>query len=215
MRDGQHKIFFMWGHSLAAIRSNNPVVERAVAAGLEVFFMTNLLDDFVVSSLKEFAELPFHSVTEFDDSLNQGEAEGRRDSRGERTAAAIKDALKGQVRDVRVSTSLRGHPCCIITRGAKATRTPLSQEVISARHSKVKLFQPERDLLLDINPDNPIMRTLQEGLGGKGKVVDMILFKDIAASLYKAALLASGSSVEDSAEYQQDMLNLMKSLGVI
>ncbi len=218
MRDGQDKIFFARGRSLAAIRSNNPVVERAVAAGLEVLFMTDPLDDFVVSSLKEFAGLPFHSVTEFDDSLDRAEAEGGRYGEEEHTvAAAMRDVLRGRVRDVRVHRSggLRGHPCCLITRGAKATRTPLSQEVIGTRHAKVKLFQPERDLLLDINPDDPIVRALQEGLSGKGRVVNRGLFKEITASLYKAALLASGFSVGDGAEYQQDTLNLMKSLGVI
>ncbi len=212
----QKKIYFARGRSVGTL-AKNPAVEIVVDNGKEVIFMTDPIDDFVVSTVKKYAGMPFFSVTEF--RLDPQEALLTEDEK--KIAGVIefmKNHLKDKVGDIKVSKTLQKHPCCILTKGSKPNRTPFLQEALREHHhGSLQLYQPHRDLILGVNPRDPIINILQKLCQVKSTEENSaIMFsKAIVDILFNAARLTSGFKLEDNQKYQEDTWKLMQVLGVI
>ena len=113
---------------------------------------------------------------------------------------AMKDALNGKVKEVKVSTRLKDHPVCLSADG------PLSIEM-----EKVLSKQPgsegvKSDKVLELNVNHPVFAALKAAQ----EAGDTEKLNKYSALLYAQAQLIEGLPVDDPAAYAEAVCSLMK-----
>merc|ERR1712212_966770 len=197
MKENQKDIYFITGESKEVVASSS-FVERLKKRGLEVIYMTEPIDEYVVQQLKEFDGKNLVSVTK--EGLELPEDEDEKNKREENVkkleglCKVMKDILDKKVEKVTVSTRLVSSPCCIVT----------SQYGWTANMERIMKAQALRDTStmgymaakrhLEINPEHPIMETLRQKADADKNDKSV---KDLCMLLYETSLLASGFGLED------------------
>ena len=110
----------------------------------------------------------------------------------------MKEALKDQVQDVKVSSRLKSHPVCLV-----------SGEGVSFEMEKVLNQMPDGQnikagRILEINPNHQIFEALQTVFEK-----DKSLIQDYASLLYDQALLIEGFSIDDPVGFSNKICDLM------
>merc|ERR1712152_105101 len=118
MKENQKDIFYITGESKEVVAAPS-FVERLKKRGLEVVYMTEPIDEYVVQQLKEFDGKNLVSVTkeglelpEDDDEKEKKESDMKK---FEGLCKVMKDILDKKVEKVVVSSRLVSSPCCIVT----------------------------------------------------------------------------------------------------
>ena len=190
MKDGQKAIYYVTADTLAAAR-NSPQIEVFKKKGIEVLLMTDRIDEWSLSHLREFDGTPLQSVAKGAVDLGdlQDEAEKKAAEEAAESVkpllAQLKAALKDQVEDVRVTTRLVDSPACLVVKDA-AISMQLARMLKQAGQPV-----PDTKPVLEINPDHPLVKKLE----GHAQ------FDDLAHILFDQALLAEGGLPDDPAAY--------------
>merc|ERR1711994_245602 len=118
MKETQKDIYYITGESREVVATSS-FVERLKKRGLEVIYMTEPIDEYVVQQLKEFDGKNLVSVTkeglelpEDDDEKEKKESDMKK---FEGLCKVMKDILDKKVEKVVVSSRLVSSPCCIVT----------------------------------------------------------------------------------------------------
>jgi len=197
MKENQKDIYFITGESKEVVSSSS-FVERLKKRGLEVVYMTEPIDEYVVQQLKEFDGKNLVSVTKEGLELPEDEEEKKKREEDvkkfEPLCKVMKDILDKKVEKVVVSSRLVSSPCCIVT----------SQYGWTANMERIMKAQALRDTStmgymaakkhLEINPDHSIienLRTRAEADKNDKSVKDLVML------LFETSLLSSGFSLED------------------
>merc|ERR1711910_236138 len=165
MKENQKDIYYITGESKDVVGSSS-FVERLKKRGLEVIYMTEPIDEYVVQQLKEFDGKNLVSVTKEGLELPEDEEEKAKTEANkvkyEGLCKVMKDILDKKVEKVVVSSRLVSSPCCIVT----------SQYGWTANMERIMKAQALRDTStmgymaakkhLEINPDHSIVANLKE-----------------------------------------------------
>ena len=191
MKDGQKAIYYITADTLAAAR-NSPQLEVFKKKGIEVLLMTDRVDEWSLSYLREFDGTPLQSVAK--GAVDLGELQDEAEKKAFDAAAEhvkpllekLKEALKDQVEDVRVTTRLVDSPACLVVKDAG-----MSMQL--ARMLK-QAGQPVPDSkpVLEVNPEHPLVKKMESHPPH---------FDDLAHILFDQALLSEGGLPEDPAAY--------------
>ena len=112
----------------------------------------------------------------------------------------MKEALKGKVKDVKVSTRLKDHPVCLSSDG------PLSIEMEKILASMPNNGgNPVSEKILELNASHPIFEKLKTAFSGNN-TEKLAKYADI---LYNQARLIEGLPIEDPIEYTKNVCELM------
>merc|ERR1711962_405786 len=163
MKENQKDIYYITGENKDIV-TQSAFVERLKKRGLEVVYMTEPIDEYVVQQMKEYDGKNLVSVTKEGLELPEDEEEKKRfeeaKAKFEGLCKSMKEILDKKVEKVVVSNRLVTSPCCIVT----------SQYGWSANMERIMKAQALRDTStmgymaakkhLEINPDHPIMETL-------------------------------------------------------
>merc|ERR1712061_146524 len=118
MKENQKDIYYITGESKDVVGSSS-FVERLKKRGLEVIYMTEPIDEYVVQQMKEFDGKDLVSVTKEGLELPEDEEEKKKfeeaKSKFETLCKVMKDILDKKVEKVTVSNRLVNSPCCIVT----------------------------------------------------------------------------------------------------
>jgi molecular chaperone HtpG len=210
--EDQKQIYFVHGPDLSAIQ-NNPGLEVFVKRGLEVLYLTDPADEFILSSLREFqdkaiisidaddVDLPADSESSSSDSDKQP-AEDSLPSGFNNLLSLLKEALTDQVEDVRKSDRLTDSPCCLVNpKGAMSTQL---QQLLQQHDTNFEA--PRR--ILEINPQAPLIQRLAE-LTANAQHIDFI--KQCGRQLHAHARMLAGlppdedSLVERMQDFMQEL----------
>merc|ERR1712180_296895 len=197
MKENQKDIYYITGESLDTVKQS-AFVETLKKRGLEVVYMTEPIDEYVVQQLKEFDGKNLVSVTKEGLELPEDEEEKKKKeadkAKFEPLCKVMKDILDKKVEKVIVSNRLVSSPCCIVT----------SQYGWTANMERIMKAQALRDTStlgymaakkqMEINPEHPIMETLRKKADADKNDKSV---KDLVMLLYETALLASGFGLED------------------
>merc|ERR1712168_424731 len=210
MKENQKDIYIITGESKEVVSSSS-FVEMLKKRGLEVVYMTEPIDEYVVQQLKEFEGKNLVSVTK--EGLELPEDEDEKNKREENVkkleglCKVMKDILDKKVEKVTVSTRLVSSPCCIVT----------SQYGWTANMERIMKAQALRDTStmgymaakkhLEINPDHPIVENLRQRAEAD-KILKVI--KDLVMLLFETSLLSSGFSLEDPMVHAQRIHRMIK-----
>ena len=186
MGEGQKRIYFLTADSLAAARQS-PHLEIFRRRGLEVLLLTDPVDEWLTTWVREYEGRPFQSVAkgelelpaadDADDADDAGAAAG-----DEELCARVKEALGDEVAAVRASARLTDSPSCLV-RG-EHDLSPLLQELMRRQGQAPAAPQ----LTLELNLAHPLLARMR---------ADAARFGDWAWWLYEQAVLADGGVLKN------------------
>jgi molecular chaperone HtpG len=210
MKENQKDIYYITGESKDVVCTSS-FVERLKKRGLEVIYMTEPIDEYVVQQLKEFDGKSLVSVTKEGLELPVDEEEKKKmeadKEKFEPLCKVMKDVLDKKVEKVVVSNRLVSSPCCIVT----------SQYGWTANMERIMKAQALRDTStmgymaakkhLEINPDHAIVENLRQRAEADKNDKSV---KDLVLLLFETALLSSGFSLEDPAVHAKRIHRMIK-----
>jgi molecular chaperone HtpG len=205
MKKDQKNIFYVCGSSVEDIEKL-PVMATVKAKGYEVLYLTDAVDEFVIKMMNSYNNLTFKSVTDSDVSFDSEEEKQQLQEKADANKdmlTAMKDALDGKVKEVRISSRLTDDPVCLVADEGMSIEMEkvLSQNPMNKGLKAVKI--------LEINPSHPIFAKLQEVYKNNPAAL-----KDYAEVLYDQALLIEGLNIEDPAAYAKRIVQMMVSTEV-
>jgi len=210
MKENQKDIYYITGESLDTVKQS-AFVEILKKRGLEVVYMTESIDEYVVQQLKEFDGKNLVSVTKEGLELPEDEEEKKKreedKTKYEGLCKVMKDILDKKVEKVLVSNRLVNSPCCIVT----------SQYGWSANMERIMKAQALRDTStmgymsakkhLEINPDHSVVQALNDKANANKHDSSV---KDLVLLLFETALLSSGFTLEDPATHANRIHRMIK-----
>ena len=204
MKSDQEKVFYLGGESRAAVEQS-PLLEAFRRHDLEVLYLTDPLDEWVVGSMQDFDGKPFQAIDAEDVELpEEVKLEGAEDAGDkERTielASFLKKELEERVGDVKESSRLSDSPCALVTPSGG-----LSQQMERLMRVSDENF-PATRRTLEINPRHAAIRNMGELLKAQRDSPEL---KSWAHFLVDYVLLAEGQ-VEDP---QRVMAQIQKMMG--
>ena len=207
----QKYIYFAAGDSTDRL-AKLPAAELVMDKGYDVLLLTEDVDEFCLQIMRSYPRkdaegkdgtVEFKNVNSGDLGLEtEEEKKAAEDATAENKNLfdAMKDALDGKVKEVKVSTRLKDHPVCLSADG------PLSIEM-----EKVLSKQPgsegvKSDKVLELNVNHPVFAVLKAAQ----EAGDTDKLKKYSALLYAQAQLIEGLPVDDPAAYAEAVCSLMK-----
>jgi molecular chaperone HtpG len=190
VKEGQEAIYYITADSLATAK-NSPQLEIFRKKGIEVLLLIDRVDEWLLSHLHEFEGKPLQSVAKGAIDLGTLQDEAEKKQVEEATAAwkptldRLKEALKDEVKDVRVTTRLVDSPACLVVEEGDVSGH-LARLLKQAGQTT-----PKSRPTLEVNVEHPLVKRLDSSAH----------FDDLARILFDQALLAEGGQLEDPAAY--------------
>ena len=186
MVEGQDAIYYVLAESLDAAR-RSPHLDALYARDLEVLLLHDVLDNFMLGSLREFDGTPLKNVDDPDLKLpgpeSSTDGEVLAEDRLEALIARFKQVLGERVTDVRPSSVLRNNPARLVSPADAPGRE---------MHRLQRLMEREYTVppkIMEVNRTHPLMHDLAALVqtGAQAETVDACV-----EQLYDSALLAEG-----------------------
>jgi len=202
MKEGQDKIFYITADSLPAAKAS-PHLEIFRKKGIEVLLLSDRVDEWLVSHLFEFDGKSLASVAKGDLDLSGVKSEGADATEDEVPEAEdakalierMQDALKDDVKEVRVSHRLVDSPACLV-----ADEHDMSGHLARMLKSMGQKA-PETKPILEINAGHGLVKRM-EGEDGER-------FADLARLILDQAVLLDGGQLSDPAGFVKRMNGLL------
>lgn len=159
MTSDQKAIYYQIAPSRAAIESG-PYLEAFKAKGIEVLYMFETIDEYVVSSLNKFDDKDLKSVNADDIDLGDNDAEGEALAEAETTTLCdwIKERLSASVETVRAGKRLVGSPALVLTPDGEMT--PQMRQMMKALGKDGGMPGPK--VVFEINPRHNLVKGLSK-----------------------------------------------------
>lgn len=200
MKEGQKYIYYAAKENIDMINLL-PQMELLKEKEYEILYFTDEIDEFAIRSLMNYDEKEFKSITQGDLELESDEEKKEKEEIATENKSLLEEmttSLTNKVKEVRLSSRLKSHPVCLV-----------SDEGLSMEMEKVLSQSPEGAMMkanriLEINPNHPIFKLLQDEFKKDAKKVDQY-----ASLLYNQALLIEGLDIENPVEYANQICELM------
>jgi molecular chaperone HtpG len=200
MKEGQEEICYIVATSLfEALRS--PYLEAFKKKDYEVLVLLDDIDDFIFSGF-EYKGKKMKSITKGDVTLNKEEKEEKEKAQKkyEKFIDLVKDILKDDVKDVRLSARLTDTVCCLVA--DEGDLDPQMEKLLKSMGQDL----PPMKRVLEINPAHPLfasMNTLFE------KDKKSATLEEYVRLLYDQALVLEGSKPKDPSAFSKLIAKLM------
>lgn len=200
MKEGQKAIYYITADNLAAAKSS-PQLELFRKKGIEVLFMTDRVDEWAMGFLHEFDGTPLQSIAK--GAVDLGDLQDEEERKAAEEAAEqfkpvlekLKQVLKDEAEDVRVTTRLVDSPACLVVKDGQ-----LSNQMARLLRQAGQPV-PEMKPVLEVNPAHPLVQKLQDQPDAQ--------FEELARILFDQAVLAEGGLPRDPAAYVRRVNNLL------
>ena len=202
MKPGQDKIYYVTAETFQSAK-NSPHLEIFRKKGIEVLLLSDRVDEWLVSHLRDFDSKQLQSVAKGGLDLGELEDASEKQARAEAESSAkdligrIQKSLGDKLKEVRVTHRLTDSPACLVADeqdpGANL------QRILKMMGQNAPDFKP----ILEINPQHPMLKKM-ELLPNEGGYFD-----DYASILFDEALLAEGGQIDDPAGFVRKINRLM------
>jgi len=201
MKEGQEDIYYVTGSSRDDIMKS-PYLEAFKEKGYEVFIMLEEVDDVIMSSLGEYKGKKIKSVIKGDIDLDKSKGEEKKEAEKKLKTliALIKEQLKDDVADVRLSGRLKDTACCLVA--AEGGMDPQMEKLMRQMGQQM----PENKRILEINPSHALFDAMNSIFEKDQKAMALEEYINI---LYNQALLLEGSKPKDPAAFASAVTRLM------
>lgn len=214
MPEDQKQIFYVGGESTSAIEKN-PNLEAFRSRSLEVLYLVDPVDEFVLSHLQKFddkdlvsidsadVDLPgLSSSSDAEDSDSSSDDKEKSSEGFERVLKLFRESLGQTVEDVRESKRLTDSACCLVNpEGAMSAQL---QKVLSRASDEFELSKR----ILEVNASHPLVQRLST-LSANEEHSEFI--KTCGQQFFANAMLAEGV-VASPHETSERVLGFMEQL---
>lgn len=201
MKEEQKNIYYACGESIEKI-DLLPQVEAVKEKEFEILYLTENVDEFVIQTIMEYDKKTFINVSadKLDLSSEEEKAELEKANKDSKEMfEKMKDALGGEVQEVRFTNRLKNHPVCLTSEG------PISVEMEKVINSMPNDQKVKAKLVLEINEKHKIVDKLKE-LNSKE---DKEALNKYTKVLYSQARLIEGLSLENPTEISNIICDIM------
>ncbi len=206
MKEGQKDIYYLAASDRAACE-RSPHLEVFRQRSVEVLYMTDVVDEWMISALGPYKEKKLHSATRGDLDLSAlGDEKSKKEIEKQQTefrglTDKIRAVLQEQVKEVRVSSRLSESPSCLVA----------DEEGIDANMARIlkamkQTVEPSKRIF-EINPAHPVVANLKRLFEKKP---DDARLDSWIKLLYHQALLADGSEIKDPLEFVRGISSLLE-----
>ena len=202
----QQDIYYLTGDNREALE-NSPHLEILRKEKYDVLFMTDPIDEFVVSGMQEYDSKKLRSVNKgevkLDESIQKELEEKSKKAADDNKSLidAIKKALGDKVKDVTFSSRLTESACCLVS--SENDPSAYMQRVMRAIN---KDAAPAVARTLELNPDHPLVAAMKRLFE---KSPDSPKMQEFSEMLFDQALLTEGSPLPDPLLFAKRTASLM------
>lgn len=203
----QKEIYYLTGPSFEAV-SKSPHLEELTSRGIEVLFLVDPVDEWVVMSFEKYKDFALRSIAKGDLDLREVGKEPEKAPENEVPAEEIaplldtmRSRLGAEVKDVKVSKRLRESACCLV-----ADEHGMSSQLERLLRATNKDFEGSKRIL-EVNPSHPLIRNLVS-LKAKGQSEEKL--SDWIEILYETALLSEGGQPKNPGDFAKKLTKMME-----
>merc|ERR1719434_483899 len=211
MKENQKDIYYITGENKEIV-TQSAFVERLKKRGLEVVYMTEPIDEYVVQQMKEYDGKNLVSVTKEGLELPEDEDEKKKfeedKAKFEKLCETIKETLgSSRVEKVSVSNRLVTSPCVIVTseHGWSANMERIMKAQALRDNSTMGYMAAKKNL--EINPDHSIINAINDKVQADPN--DKAI-KDLVMLMFETALLTSGFNLDDASLHASRIHRMIK-----
>jgi len=210
MKEEQKSVFYITGESKASVAAS-PFMEGLKKRGLEVLYLVDPIDEYMVQQLKEYDGKKLVSITkeglELEESEDEKKKKEEEKARFEPLCKLMKDVLGDKVEKVVVGTRIDESPCILVT--SEYGWTANMERIMKAqalRDSSMTSYMVSKKTM-EINPTNNIIVEIRNKaeVDQSDKTV-----KDLVWLLYETSLLTSGFSLDDASTFSTRIHRMIK-----
>ncbi len=198
MSEDQKSIYYLTGGKEDTLKAS-PLLEAYKKKGYEVLIMADDIDDFIISSVPTYQELPLKAINKSGavDDLKE-ESEDKVNSDEEKAIIEkIKEALGDKVSDVVASSRLVDSPAIVV-----ADENDLSVQMQQMLRQMGQADIPESKPILEINCEHEIVKKIVDSS-------DAEFNKTLSDVLLGQAMLAQGMMPKDPVEFTKKLNQLL------
>lgn len=203
--DKQDKIYYVSGEDRALIEKL-PQMERLKEKNIEVLYLFDKIDEFVLERMNEYKGKKFQSITKGElDILNSDESKKEIEEKSksnEPMLNKIKELLSEHISNIRLTSKLKSTPACVVTDDNSMS---LEMEKILSEMPNMKDFKVSR--ILELNPEHEVFLTLKNCYDTNNEEK----LKTISEVLYYQSLLTEGLKIDDPIEFSRKINKLIVS----
>lgn len=198
MAEDQKYIYYAAGESIERI-DKLPQTEIVTEKGYEILYFTEDVDEFAIRMMNVYEEKEFKSVSSEDlgfETEDETPAEEKEENKV--LFEYMKEVLKDQVKEVKISKRLKNHPVCLTNEG------DLTIEMEKTLNTMPTGQSIKAEKVLEINGNHEIFAKIKDAFENDKEKLDLY-----TKVLYNQALLIEGLAIEDPVEFTNDMIKLM------
>jgi molecular chaperone HtpG len=183
-KEEQKEIYYITGQNRESIESG-PYLEGFKARGLEVLFLYEPVDEYVMNNLREYEEKTLVSADQGDlklDEVPQSSEESLSEDEGNALCCWLKETIGERVKDVKISERLVDSPAMALTPDAMSSQM---------RRMMQQMGQPgmPTEVLFEINPRHALMKNLNTQRETNSDLAKLIALQAFDNSMVAAGLL--------------------------
>lgn len=207
MKEGQKHIYYITGESLKAVKTS-PFLEKLKKKDIEVIFMTEPIDEYMIQAIREYDGKDLVSCTkeglDFDVTEEEKKAQEELQKEWEPICNKVKNILGDKVMNVKLSERLSDNPCVLVT--DKYGWSANMERIMKSQALRNNEMMGGSKKILEINPEHPIIQDI------KTRVLNSTsesTIKNIIGMLYTTALIDSGFTLDEPSSYARQIYKLL------
>ena len=190
MKEGQDKIYYAAGTSIEKI-DTLPQVEQIKEKDYDILYLTDYIDEFVLSAIHEYDKKTFVNIEKDDLDLETEEEKENTKKINEENTDLLKEMQEviSEVKEVRFTNKLKTHPVCLTSVGDISIEM---QKVFEAMPNTPNM---KAQTVLEINEKHPIANKLKDLYQN-----DKDTFNKYTKILYSEAKMIAGLPIDNPTE---------------
>jgi len=201
MQEDQNNIYYIIGESKEYVEKA-PFLEKLVKKDIEVMYMTDSIDEYMMQQLKEYDGKKFVNISKSNLKLHEETLEKHEDF-----CKSIKMILGDKIENVIISNRLVTSPCCLVTSeygwSANMERIMKAQALNNTSMNSYMMSKKT----LELNSEHVIVKDLINKFNSDKNDITL---KNLIYLMYDTSLLASGFTIENPKLFSDRMYNMVK-----
>ncbi|OLS27877.1 MAG: Chaperone protein HtpG [Candidatus Heimdallarchaeota archaeon LC_3] len=207
MKEKEENIYYLVSDSVKTAKTS-PHLDYFITNDLEVIFMTEPVDSFLMMNLRDYKDKKFHNIDQAVEEPKKADKD-KKDVQDEVPVSLqdlitrFKTVLGDKIADVKTSTRLVNAPCRLVTSGASSDMERVFQYMSQANEQNP---MPMSKRILEINKNHEIIQNLESLVltDDKNEIIDLLINQLFANSALQEGIM------EKPVEMISDITKLME-----